>query len=58
MNRYMSINEVAELYAVHPATIRRWIKNVEGFPRPITPAGKNIKFIRKEIMQFYFNQEG
>lgn len=53
MDRYMTLKEVAELYAVHPATIRRWIKNVKGFPSPIGPAGKNIKFHRDDVMEFF-----
>ncbi|EEU9677328.1 helix-turn-helix domain-containing protein [Escherichia coli] len=55
-NALMTVNEVAELFSVSRRTIFRWLNKIDGFPQPVTPVGARIKFIRREIMCFFYSK--
>ncbi|QMG21657.1 helix-turn-helix domain-containing protein [Escherichia coli] len=52
----MTVNEVAALFCVTRRTIFRWMNKIKGWPVPVTPVGARIKFIRSEIMAFYYSK--
>lgn len=52
----MTINEVADLFGVTRRTIFRWMNKIPGWPVPVTPVGARIKFIRREIIEFYYSK--
>ncbi|CTX57363.1 Predicted transcriptional regulator [Escherichia coli] len=52
----MTVNEVAALFGVTRRTIFRWMNKIKGWPVPVTPVGARIKFIRSEIMAFYYSK--
>ncbi|ENU1175844.1 helix-turn-helix transcriptional regulator [Escherichia coli] len=52
----MTINEVAALFGVTRRTIFRWMNKIPGWPVPVTPVGARIKFIRREIIEFYYSK--
>lgn len=52
----MTVNEVAALFGVTRRTIFRWMNKIKSWPVPVTPVGARIKFIRSEIMAFYYSK--
>ncbi|EFN4606301.1 DNA-binding protein [Escherichia coli] len=52
----MTVNEVADLFCVTRRTIFRWMNKIPGWPVPVTPVGARIKFIRREIIEFYYSK--
>lgn len=50
----MSCEEVARLFCVNKRTILRWIDNIPGFPIPISPEGTPVKFIKKEVLAYFW----
>ncbi|EIG6213458.1 helix-turn-helix domain-containing protein [Escherichia coli] len=52
----MTVNEVAALFGVTRRTIFRWMNKIKVWPVPVTPVGARIKFIRSEIMAFYYSK--
>ena len=52
----MTVNEVAALFGVTRRTIFRWMSKIKGWPKPVTPVGARIKFLRTEIMPFFYSK--
>ncbi|EFC2213091.1 DNA-binding protein [Escherichia coli] len=57
MNDYpelISCEDVARLFCVNKRTILRWIVNIPGFPVPVSPEGTPVKFIKKEVLAYFW----
>ena len=57
MNDYpelMSCADVAQLFSVSQRTILRGIDNIPGFPIPVSPEGTPVKFIKKEVFDYFW----
>lgn len=50
----MSAAEAAKLFGVNKKTILRWIDSIKGFPVPVTPEGANVKFIKQEMLDYFY----
>ncbi|HII1887347.1 TPA: helix-turn-helix domain-containing protein [Escherichia coli] len=50
----MTAEEVARLFCVNKRTILRWIDSIPGFPIPISPEGTPVKFIKKEVLAYFW----
>ena len=50
-DRMLTVNEVAELLHVHPATVRRWEKRGDLKARRFGPKG-TMRFKREEVVDF------
>ncbi|HAW0113052.1 TPA: helix-turn-helix domain-containing protein [Escherichia coli] len=50
----MTAEEVARLFCVNKRTILRWIDSIPGFPIPISPEGTPVKFIKKEVLAYFY----
>ncbi|EHX1168942.1 helix-turn-helix domain-containing protein [Escherichia coli] len=50
----MSAAEAAKLFGVNKKTILRWIDTIKGFPLPVTPEGANVKFIKQEMLDYFY----
>ncbi|EGI4010874.1 MAG: helix-turn-helix domain-containing protein [Escherichia coli] len=50
----MSAAEAAKLFGVNKKTILRWIDRIKGFPIPVTPEGANVKFIKQEMLDYFY----
>ncbi|HDL8922074.1 TPA: helix-turn-helix domain-containing protein [Escherichia coli] len=50
----MSAAEAARLFGVNKKTILRWIDTIKGFPLPVTPEGANVKFIKQEMLDYFY----
>ncbi|ENB9033406.1 helix-turn-helix domain-containing protein [Escherichia coli] len=50
----MSAAEAAKLFGVNKKTILRWIDSIKGFPIPVTPEGANVKFIKQEMLDYFY----
>lgn len=46
--------EVAKLFCVSKRTILRWIDSIPGFPIPVSPEGTPVKFIKKEVLAYFW----
>lgn len=57
MNDYpklMNSEEVARLFGVSKRTVTRWVDTIPGFPIPVSPEGTPLKFIRSEVLEFFY----
>ncbi|HEI3484673.1 TPA: helix-turn-helix domain-containing protein [Escherichia coli] len=50
----MSAEEAAKLFGVNKRTILRWIDSIPGFPIPVSPEGANVKFIKREVLDYFW----
>ncbi|MED9268497.1 helix-turn-helix domain-containing protein [Escherichia coli] len=50
----MTAEEVARLFCVNKRTILRWIDSIPGFPIPVSPEGTPVKFIKKEVLAYFW----
>ncbi|EOT8961738.1 helix-turn-helix domain-containing protein [Escherichia coli] len=50
----MTAEEVAKLFGVSKRTVARWVNSVPGFPIPISPEGTPLRFIRNEILDYFY----
>lgn len=50
----MSCEQVARLFCVNKRTILRWIDSIPGFPIPVSPEGTPVKFIKKEVLDYFY----
>ncbi|WP_407241529.1 helix-turn-helix domain-containing protein [Escherichia coli] len=50
----MNAEEVARLFGVNKRTILRWIDSIPGFPVPVSPEGTPVKFIKKEVLAYFW----
>lgn len=50
----MTAEEVAKLFGVNKRTILRWIDTINGFPIPVSPEGANVKFIKGEVLEYFY----
>ncbi|EFE7841612.1 helix-turn-helix domain-containing protein [Escherichia coli] len=46
--------EVAKLFCVSKRTILRWVNKIPGFPIPVSPEGTPLKFIRSEVIEYFY----
>ncbi|HDX6842411.1 TPA: helix-turn-helix domain-containing protein [Escherichia coli] len=53
----MSAAEAAKLFGVNKRTILRWIDSVKGFPLPVSPEGANVKFIKQEMLDYFWRKQ-
>lgn len=57
MNDYpklMTSEEVARLFGVSKRTVTRWVDSIPGFPIPVSPEGTPLKFIRSEVLEYFY----
>lgn len=54
----MSCEQVARLFCVNKRTILRWIDSIPGFPVPVSPEGTPVKFIKKEVLDYFYRGRG
>ncbi|MCH6370385.1 helix-turn-helix domain-containing protein [Escherichia coli] len=52
--KVMTAEEVARLFAVSKRTITRWVDTIPGFPVPVSPEGSPLRFIRQEVLEFFY----
>ena len=52
----MDIHEVAELCRCSVSSVRRWMREVDGFPAPTRPAGGRLVWFRQQIMEWLKSQ--
>ncbi|CAM7261028.1 TPA: helix-turn-helix domain-containing protein [Escherichia coli] len=50
----MTGKEVAELFRVSQRTITRWVNKIPGFPIPVSPEGTPLRFIRSEVLEYFY----
>lgn len=50
----MTAEEVAKLFSVSKRTVARWVNTIHGFPIPVSPEGTPLRFIRNEILDFFY----
>ncbi|EPZ2144329.1 helix-turn-helix domain-containing protein [Escherichia coli] len=50
----MNSEEVARLFGVSKRTVTRWVDSIPGFPVPVSPEGTPLKFIRSEVIEFFY----
>ncbi|ELH6528357.1 helix-turn-helix domain-containing protein [Escherichia coli] len=50
----MTGKEVAELFRVSQRTITRWVDKIPGFPIPVSPEGTPLRFIRSEVLEYFY----
>lgn len=57
MNNYpelMTAEEVAKLFCVSKRTVTRWVDKIPGFPIPVSPEGTPLRFIRSEVLEYFY----
>lgn len=52
--KLMNSEEVACLFGVSKRTVTRWVDSIPGFPVPVSPEGTPLKFIRSEVIEFFY----
>ncbi|HFU4723969.1 TPA: helix-turn-helix domain-containing protein [Escherichia coli] len=50
----MTAEEVAKLFCVSKRTVTRWVDKIPGFPIPVSPEGTPLRFIRSEILEYFY----
>lgn len=50
----MTAEEVAKLFFVSKRTVARWVNSIPGFPIPVSPEGTPLRFIRSEILEYFY----
>lgn len=52
--KLMTSEEVARLFGVSKRTVTRWVDTIPGFPLPVSPEGTPLKFIRSEVIEYFY----
>lgn len=52
--KLMNSEEVAKLFGVSKRTVTRWVDTIPGFPIPVSPEGTPLKFIRSEVIEYFY----
>lgn len=52
--KLMNSEEVARLFGVSKRTITRWVDSIPDFPIPVSPEGTPLKFIRQEVLEYFY----
>lgn len=52
--KLMTSEEVARLFGVSKRTVTRWVDSIPGFPIPVSPEGTPLKFIRSEVIEYFY----
>ncbi|MGP4403724.1 helix-turn-helix domain-containing protein [Escherichia coli] len=52
--KLMTSEEVARLFGVSKRTVTRWVDSIPGFPIPVSPEGTPLKFIRQEVLEYFY----
>lgn len=52
--KLMTSEEVARLFGVSKRTVTRWTDTIPGFPIPVSPEGTPLKFIRSEVIEYFY----
>lgn len=52
--KLMNSEEVASLFGVSKRTVTRWVDTIPGFPVPVSPEGTPLKFIRSEVIEYFY----
>ncbi|EHB4575418.1 helix-turn-helix transcriptional regulator [Escherichia coli] len=52
--KLMNSEEVARLFGVSKRTITRWVDSIPDFPIPVSPEGTPLKFIRSEVIEYFY----
>ncbi|HCJ8847877.1 TPA: helix-turn-helix domain-containing protein [Escherichia coli] len=51
----ITADEVAKLFSVSKRTVARWVnRKIPGFPIPVSPEGTPLRFIRSEILEYFY----
>ncbi|HHU7452756.1 TPA: helix-turn-helix domain-containing protein [Escherichia coli] len=50
----MTAEEVAKLFSVSKRTVLRWVIKIPGFPIPVSPEGTPLRFIRSEVLEYFY----
>lgn len=50
----ITAEEVAKLFSVSKRTVARWVTSIPGFPIPVSPEGTPLRFIRSEILEYFY----
>ncbi|WP_306377961.1 helix-turn-helix domain-containing protein [Escherichia coli] len=54
----MTSEEVARLFGVSKRTVTRWTDTIPGFPIPVSPEGTPLRFIRSEVLEYFYRGRG
>lgn len=52
--KLMTSEEVASLFGVSKRTVTRWVDSIPDFPIPVSPEGTPLKFIRSEVIEYFY----
>lgn len=52
--KLMNSEEVARLFGVSKRTVTRWVDSIPDFPIPVSPEGTPLKFIRSEVIEYFY----
>lgn len=52
--KLMNSEEVAKLFGVSKRTVTRWVDSIPDFPIPVSPEGTPLKFIRSEVIEYFY----
>ncbi|HHK8722554.1 TPA: helix-turn-helix domain-containing protein [Escherichia coli] len=52
--KLMNSEEVARLFGVSKRTVTRWVDSIPDFPIPVSPEGTPLKFIRSEVLEYFY----
>ncbi|HCJ8452540.1 TPA: helix-turn-helix domain-containing protein [Escherichia coli] len=52
--KLMTSEEVARLFGVSKRTVTRWVDSIPDFPIPVSPEGTPLKFIRSEVIEYFY----
>lgn len=52
--KLMTSEEVARLLGVSKRTVTRWVDSIPGFPIPVSPEGTPLRFIRSEVLEYFY----
>ncbi|HBJ0272769.1 TPA: helix-turn-helix domain-containing protein [Escherichia coli] len=56
--KLMTSEEVARLFCVSKRTVTRWVDTIPGFPIPVSPEGTPLRFIRSEVLEYFYRGRG
>lgn len=52
--KLMTSEEVARLFGVSKRTVTRWVDSIPDFPIPVSPEGTPLRFIRSEVLEYFY----
>lgn len=52
----MTVTLVARLFGVTRWSIFKWMQRIPDFPKSVTPAGCQIKFIKEEVLDYFYKR--